>query len=155
MRNESTLTFDEACFAPAVQLLRDRCRSARTGTDGLTDERYLRLGLQRVLGGDESGRTFVQALGDAGAALARTTWFDSLQSSRRLAVVEEVAGKATASSSAGWRVAIGWARSPNSRSAPSGRSTATRSSMPAMPAATPRGGRCRRGCSTACVCTTV
>ena len=91
MRNESTLSFDEAFFEPAQQLLRDRCRAARTGTDGLGDERFLRLGLQRVLDGDESGRAFLQALGDGGTALARTTWFDALQSSRRLAVVEEVA----------------------------------------------------------------
>ena len=44
-----------------------------------------------MLDGDESGRAFLQALGDGGTALARTTWFDALQSSRRLAVVEEVA----------------------------------------------------------------
>jgi len=91
MRNESTLSFDEAFFEPAVQLLRDRCRSARAGTDGLSDERYLRLGLQRVLDGDESGRAFLQTLGDTGTALARATWFDALQSPRRLAVVAEVA----------------------------------------------------------------
>ena len=88
---ESTLSFDVAFFEPAVQLLRDRCRAARTGTDGLTDERYLRLGLQRVLDGDESGPAFWQTLGDGGTPLPRSTWFDALQSSRRLAVVEEVA----------------------------------------------------------------
>ena len=91
MRIDDILTVDDQFMEPALHLLRDYCRSKRPGCEGLSDERYLRLGLQRALDGDESGRAFLQMLGDDGTPLARATWFDALQSARRLAVVQEVA----------------------------------------------------------------
>lgn len=76
---------------PALGLLRDYTRGARR--DGaLDDETFVRLGLRRALDGDESGRAFIQARGDSGEALARTTWFDAWQSRRRLGLIEQMAG---------------------------------------------------------------
>ena len=91
MRIEANPLFDEKFFAPALRLVRDYSRNARRGDDGLDDESFVRLGLQRALDGDESGRCFLQALGDNGQPLARSTWFDAFQSQRRLAVTAEVA----------------------------------------------------------------
>ncbi len=80
---------------PALGRLRDYTRGARR--DGtLDDETFVRLGLRRALDGDESGRAFLQARGDAGEALARATWFDAWQSRRRLAVIEQMAGRSYA-----------------------------------------------------------
>ncbi|MFA5265424.1 MAG: hypothetical protein WC378_16515, partial [Opitutaceae bacterium] len=80
-------------WEPAITLLRDYSRCKRTTEDGLSDEKYMCLGIRRALEGDESGRAFLQGIGDAGEPLARTTWFDALQSNRRLSVIEEVAVK--------------------------------------------------------------
>lgn len=85
---------DDYFMAPADALLRDYTRQQRALETGLTDARFLRLGLTRALEGDESGRAFLQTLADqpdAGPALARSTWFDAFQSERRLALLSEVA----------------------------------------------------------------
>ncbi len=80
---------------PALDLLRDYTRGARR--DGaLDDETFVRLGLRRALDGDESGRAFLQARGDAGEGVARTTWFDAWQSRRRLSLIEQMAGRSYA-----------------------------------------------------------
>lgn len=81
---------DEEFIAPVVTLVRDYCRCARE-TPGFSDELFVRRGLQRVLNTCESGRAFLQDLGDAGEALARATFFDALHSKRRLAMIAEVA----------------------------------------------------------------
>lgn len=81
---------DESFFEPAVRLLRDHCRSRRE-TPGLSDEQFLQEGLRRVLSRCDSGRDFLQPRQDTGAALARATWFDALQSPRRATMVAEVA----------------------------------------------------------------
>jgi len=81
---------DETFFAPALRVLRDYCRHRRD-TPQLSDEQFLRSGLQRVLGQCDSGRDFLQARQDRGETLARATWFDALQSDRRAAMVAEVA----------------------------------------------------------------
>ena len=91
MRTDSPDTLGEAFFEPALHVIRNYSRLARVCEDGLGDEQYLRLGLQRALDGDESGRAFLQSLGDSGARLPRSTWFDALQSQRRLGVIDEVA----------------------------------------------------------------
>jgi hypothetical protein len=85
---------DDYFMAPADALLRDYTRQQRAIETGLTDARFLRLGLTRALEGDESGRAFLQTLADqrdVGPALARSTWFDAFQSERRLALLSEVA----------------------------------------------------------------
>jgi hypothetical protein len=84
------MTVDESFFEPAFRLLRDHCRNRRD-TPKLSDEQFLRGGFQRILGHCDSGRDFVQRCQDQGEALAKTTWFDALQSSRRAAMVAEVA----------------------------------------------------------------
>lgn len=81
---------DEEFIAPVMTLVRDYCRSARE-TPGFSDELFVRRGLQRVLQTCESGRAFLQDLGDVGETLARTTFFDALHSKRRLAMIAEVA----------------------------------------------------------------
>jgi len=81
---------DETFCEPALRLLRDYCR-CRRDTPQLSDEQFLRGGLQRVLGQCDSGRDFLQARQDRGEGLARTTWFDALHSGRRAAMVAEVA----------------------------------------------------------------
>lgn len=84
---------DDYFMAPADDLLRNYIRSVRDLGDGLTDERFIRLGITRALEGDESGRAFLQALADRpdSDAVARSTWFDAFKSSRRLELITEVA----------------------------------------------------------------
>jgi hypothetical protein len=86
------VSVDDSFLEPALQLLRDYSRQRRD-TTGLSDEQFLRLGILRVVGRCDSGRDFLQAQADAGRQLARTTWFDALHSSRRLAMLSELAGK--------------------------------------------------------------
>jgi hypothetical protein len=71
-------------------LVRDYCRHRRDTLE-LSDEQFLRSGIQRVLGQCDSGRDFLQARQDGGEHLARSTWFDALHSKRRGAMVAEVA----------------------------------------------------------------
>lgn len=85
-----SLTVDESFFEPALRLAREYCRQRRDALD-LPDEQFLRFGIERVLGHCDSGRDFLQARQDRGEQLARSTWFDALHSSRRGAVVAEVA----------------------------------------------------------------
>jgi hypothetical protein len=84
---------DDYFMAPADDLLRNYIRSRRDLGDGLTDERFVRLGITRALEGDESGRAFLQSLADQPGAtsVARSTWFDAFQSGRRLELLTEVA----------------------------------------------------------------
>ena len=88
--NSHLLTVQELLFEPAVRLLRNYCRQRRD-TPKYSDEQFLQDGFARVLGHFDSGRDFVQDRQDSGATLARATWFDTLQSSRRAAMVAEVA----------------------------------------------------------------
>jgi len=84
---------DDFFMQPADHLLRHYTRSRRQQTDGFTDELFLRSGVLRALEGDESGRAFLQTLADQPKVqtLARSTWFDAFQSSRRLSLIAEVA----------------------------------------------------------------
>jgi hypothetical protein len=86
------VTVDESFLEPALRLVRDYCRNRRD-TPELSDEQFLRFGLLRVMGQCDSGRDFLQAQQDRGAALARTTWFDALHSRRRGTMVAEVASR--------------------------------------------------------------
>lgn len=69
----------------------DYVRSKRAaGT--LTDKRFVRLGINRVLQNHDSGRDYLQNLKECtDDPLARATFFDALHSSRRCAMVEETA----------------------------------------------------------------
>lgn len=69
----------------------DYVRSKRAaGT--LTDKRFVRLGINRVLQNNNSGRDYLQKLKECtDDPLARATFFDALHSSRRCAMVEEAA----------------------------------------------------------------
>ena len=84
---------DDYFMAPADDLLRNYIRSGRDLGGGLTDARFIRLGITRALEGDESGRAFLQALADQPGATAvpRSTWFDAFQSARRLELLTEMA----------------------------------------------------------------
>ena len=84
---------DDCFMSPADDLLRNYIRSGRDLGDGLTDTRFIRLGITRALEGDESGRAFLQALADrpGSDAVARSTWFDAFKSTRRLELIAEVA----------------------------------------------------------------
>lgn len=88
----SHATVDESFYEPALRLVRDYCRHRRDDLD-LSDEQFLRSGIQRVLGQCDSGRDFLQARQDRGEALKRSTWFDALHSRRRGAMVAEVANR--------------------------------------------------------------
>jgi hypothetical protein len=83
-------TVAESFYEPALALVRDYCRLRRDGL-ALSDERFLRSGIQRVMGQCDSGRDFLQARQDRGDKLNRSTWFDALHSPRRSAMVAEVA----------------------------------------------------------------
>jgi len=89
------VSVDDDFMAPANNLLRDYVRGKRSPEGGLSDERFLYLGVLRSLEGDESGRAFLQGLADRATeqAVARATWFDALQSARRLSILTEVATK--------------------------------------------------------------
>ena len=87
---------DDAFCAPALQVLRDLCRTRRD-TPQLSDEDFLRGGLQRILGQCDSGRDFLRVRRDRGEELARSTWFDALHSIRRATMVAEVATRSYAS----------------------------------------------------------
>lgn len=84
---------DDYFMAPADDLLRNYTRACRDIQGGLTDERFIRLGITRALEGDESGRAFLQGLADQPGAtpVPRSTWFDAFQSTRRLELLTEVA----------------------------------------------------------------
>ena len=86
----ATVSVDESFLAPALRLLDEYCRNRRD-TPELSDEQFLRFGILRVMGQCDSGRDFLQAQQDGGTALARTTWFDALQSRRRATMIAEVA----------------------------------------------------------------
>lgn len=85
-------TVDASFFEPALRLLRDHCRHRRD-TPELSDEQFLRSGIERILGHCDSGRDFLQICQDRGATLARATWFDALHSRRRADMVAEVAAR--------------------------------------------------------------
>ena len=91
----NNITIDEFFAGPAIDILNNYVRNVYKADPGLSDERFLRLGLCRSLEGDESGRAFLQALADAPGSLplARATWFDSLHSSRRLGILRDVAAQ--------------------------------------------------------------
>jgi hypothetical protein len=80
-------------MSPSDDLLRNYIRSRSDLQGGLSDERFIRLGITRALEGDESGRAFLQSLADQPgvAAVPRSTWIDAFQSSRRLKLLIEVA----------------------------------------------------------------
>ena len=87
---------DDDFMAPAERILHDYVRGKRNVKGGLTDSEFLRLGVTRVIEGDESGRAFLQSLADrvdTDLAVARSTWFDALHSKRRLGVLEEMAAQ--------------------------------------------------------------
>lgn len=89
----SATCVDDAFMEPANHLLRHYTRSVRLQGEGFTDELFLHCGILRALEGDESGRAFLQTLADRPEAqtLAKSTWFDAFQSTRRLGVIAEVA----------------------------------------------------------------
>ncbi len=84
------LTVDESFIEPAIRLVRNYCRHRRD-TLALSDERFVREALRRVLGHWDSGRDFLQARQDDGEDLARATWFGGLHSRRRADLMAEVA----------------------------------------------------------------
>ncbi len=96
MEFTDTVPVDDDFIAPAEMLMKNYVRGAREQTGNLTDLRFLRLGITRVVEGDESGRAFLQALADrndADISVARSTWFDALHSKRRLGIIEQVAAE--------------------------------------------------------------
>lgn len=91
-----TVDVDDEFMAPVEVLLHNYVRAKIDRTEGLTDAAFLRLGVARVLEGDESGRAFIQSRADrvdADLGVARATWFDALHSRRRLKVLEEIASQ--------------------------------------------------------------
>jgi hypothetical protein len=88
--NRADLTVDECFFEPALRLLNHYCRHRRD-TPELSDERFVREGLYRVIGHWDSGRDFLQVRQDGGEHLPRATWFDALHSRRRATMVAELA----------------------------------------------------------------
>jgi hypothetical protein len=89
----NNITIDESFAQPAVDILNNYVRNVYNNQEGFSDERFLRTGLCRALGGDESGRAFLQAIADSpdDPELARATWFDSLHSPRRRDILRELA----------------------------------------------------------------
>ena len=61
----NNFTVDESFFEPALRVARNYSRHRRDVL-GLSDEQFLRLGIERVLGHCDSGRDFLQARQDRG-----------------------------------------------------------------------------------------
>lgn len=77
---------------PMLDSSRDWCRNMLTGTDGVDDEVFLRLGVQRVLRNNESGRDFFQfARSHLDLPVKSSAFFDMFKSDRRLGVLKDVA----------------------------------------------------------------
>jgi hypothetical protein len=75
----------------SLSLAFDYVRSTRS-CPGLEDEQLVRLGIRRVLGNHDSGRDWLQFLRDRGVAeVPRSTFFEALQSPRRLRMLQETA----------------------------------------------------------------
>jgi hypothetical protein len=80
--------FSEVFYRPSLNLLNDYCREEKTS--GLSDARFLLLGLARCIGQYDSGRDFLQKLSDDGDPVPRSTFFNMLTQARRLRVIQEV-----------------------------------------------------------------
>ena len=93
MSFSDTIKVDEDFMTPVNDLLQDYIRNKLEREGGLSDQRFIYLGVTRALEGDESGRAFLQTLADRcdGQDVARATWFDALQSKRRLGMLTDVA----------------------------------------------------------------
>ena len=73
-----------------LNLAFDYVRNIRS-CPGLDDQDLARLGICRVLGSYESGRDWLQFIGDRGLAeVPRSTFFDALHSPRRLSMLQEL-----------------------------------------------------------------
>ena len=84
-----TPNFAESFFAPARTHL-DQAPSARVCPE-LSDDRWLLLGVRRVLEDRPTGRGFLQHLSAAGLEAPRTShFFETLKSGRRRALIAEV-----------------------------------------------------------------
>ena len=82
-------TFARSFFAPQLALLAD-AENGRACPE-LSDEDWLRLGVRRAIEDHPSGRAFLQHLALGGAdAPAHSHFFETLKSTRRLALVAEV-----------------------------------------------------------------
>jgi len=78
-------------FQPILDLF-GRLTSSRQCPE-LTDLEFIRLGVSRVLSQATSGRDFLQAYAESGGqAVARSHFFETLKSGRRLKLCEEVNG---------------------------------------------------------------
>jgi len=84
------IVLDEDFMQPVLGMLNGYVRGVREG-GALDDRAFVRFGLRRVLDAAESGRAFIQARGDAGDTLARSSWFDALHSARRLSLLDQLA----------------------------------------------------------------
>ncbi|MCK6499450.1 MAG: hypothetical protein L6Q38_08220 [Nitrospira sp.] len=77
-------------LAPAIALLDGYIRSVRT-EGAISDPDFVRLGILRVLSQAVSGRDFLQQCAETfGEPLERSTFFDTLHSARRQALVSEL-----------------------------------------------------------------
>jgi len=77
-------------FEPMRSALASDCEHARQ-CPATPDEKWLRVHVQRVLSASGSGREHLQLLAEVlGLPTARSSFFDSLKSSRRRALLEEV-----------------------------------------------------------------
>ena len=85
-------------FAPIAQIA-DSCPSARSCPE-LSDDAWLHLGVTRVVDDEPSGRAFLQSISaDWEDTPARSSFFDTLASERRLRLCREVNAALTASMS--------------------------------------------------------
>lgn len=88
LRNEPTVS--DKFFEPLLDVFGRLCRQS-TECPKLPDEKFLILACQRVLSDNGSGRELLQECHElADMPLARGTYFDSIGSSRRLLLAEEI-----------------------------------------------------------------
>ena len=90
LNNYLTKSVVGAHFLKPLAGFLDRCRSQRD-CPALPDGLWLEVGIRRCLGLYQSGRDFLQDLGDRHHTdILRTTFFESLKSKRRLALLSEI-----------------------------------------------------------------
>ena len=86
-------TVADSFFAPLSFALDNYTRNTRE-CSGMTDNEFLKVGVQRVIEQAKSGRDYLQRLAEVYAKmLARSSFFDALHSQRRLGVIEEVSAQ--------------------------------------------------------------
>jgi hypothetical protein len=92
MKHVEEAGLEDVLMSPMIEASRSWCRDLRTEGDGVDDESFLKLGVQRIMRNNESGRDFFQKASDClDLPIERSAFFDLFRSARRLGVLKDTA----------------------------------------------------------------